>query len=194
MGEHGYNKTTSDHCVFVKKFSDEDFIILLLYVDDMLIVGHDVKKIDKLKKELGKTFSMKDLGSAKQILGIKITRDRKAKKLWLSQERYIEKVLERFHMDKSKPVGSPLANHFKLSYKQSPLNDVERKKCQGFRMLQQWDIAHAVGVVSRFLSNLGREHWAAVLNGYLDTFVALPNYVFILGTESHCKKALQMGI
>lgn len=56
------------------------------------------------------------------------------------------------------------------------------------------DIAHAVGVVSRFLSNLGREHWAAVLNGYLDTFVALPNYVFILGTESHCKKALQMQI
>ena len=38
MGEHGYNRTTSDHYVFVKKFFDEDFIILLLYVNDMLIV------------------------------------------------------------------------------------------------------------------------------------------------------------
>ncbi|RVW54166.1 hypothetical protein CK203_090530 [Vitis vinifera] len=36
-----YDRTTFDHCVFVKKFSDEEFIILLLYVDDMLIVGRD---------------------------------------------------------------------------------------------------------------------------------------------------------
>ena len=50
MVEHGYDRTTSDHCVFVKKFSDGEFIILLLYVDDMLIVGCDTSKIDKLKK------------------------------------------------------------------------------------------------------------------------------------------------
>ena len=52
MIKHGYDKTDSDHCVFVKKFSDGEFIILLLYVDDMLIVGHDTCKIDKLKKRL----------------------------------------------------------------------------------------------------------------------------------------------
>nr|KYP47621.1 Retrovirus-related Pol polyprotein from transposon TNT 1-94 [Cajanus cajan] len=53
MCEQGYKKTTSDHCVFVKNFSDDDFIILLLYVDDMLIVGKDVSRIDRLKKQLG---------------------------------------------------------------------------------------------------------------------------------------------
>ena len=42
---HEYKRTTSNHCVYVKRFSDGDFIILLLYVDDMLIVGHDVGKI-----------------------------------------------------------------------------------------------------------------------------------------------------
>jgi hypothetical protein len=46
MVEHGYDRTTSDHCVFVKKFSDGEFIILLLYVDDILIVGCDTSKID----------------------------------------------------------------------------------------------------------------------------------------------------
>jgi hypothetical protein len=81
MVDHGYDRTTSDHCVFVKKFFDGEFIILLLYVDDMLIVGRDTSKIDKLKKELSKSFSMKDLGSAKQILGMKISRDRKSGKL-----------------------------------------------------------------------------------------------------------------
>jgi len=49
----------------LKVFSDDDFIILLLYVDDMLIVGKDVSKINKLKKQLGKSFAMKDLRAAK---------------------------------------------------------------------------------------------------------------------------------
>ena len=73
MVEHRYDKTISNHCVFVKKFSNGEFIILLLYVDDMLIVGCDTGKIDKLKKELSKSFEMKDLGSTSQILGIKIS-------------------------------------------------------------------------------------------------------------------------
>ena len=42
MENHGFNKTMFDHCVFVKKFGDNDFIILLLYVYDMLIIGKDV--------------------------------------------------------------------------------------------------------------------------------------------------------
>ena len=59
----------------------DKFIILLLYVDDMLIVGQDVDMIQKLKRELSKTFDMKDLGSAKRILGMEILRDRKTGKL-----------------------------------------------------------------------------------------------------------------
>ena len=84
MMSHGYNRTSSGHCVFTRKFSDDDFIILLLYVDDMLIIGHDSSKNDRLKRELSKSFSIKDLGLAKQILGMKISCDRKNRKLWLS--------------------------------------------------------------------------------------------------------------
>jgi hypothetical protein len=58
MVEHEYDRTTSDHCVFVKKFSDGEFIILLLYVDDMLIVGHDTSKTDRLNEELSKSFTL----------------------------------------------------------------------------------------------------------------------------------------
>ena len=123
MEGHGYSKTSSDHCVYVKKFSDGDFIILLLYVDDMLIVGHDTKKIESLKKDLNRSFAMKDLGPAKKILGMSITRDRKNGKLWLSQQKYIEKVLERFSMSNSKPVSTPLASHFKLSSQQCPTSE-----------------------------------------------------------------------
>ena len=54
MTDHGYHKTQADHCVFVKKFDGGDFLILLLYVDDMLIVRQDPKKIGSLKKALSK--------------------------------------------------------------------------------------------------------------------------------------------
>jgi transposase InsO family protein len=174
MEEQGYRKTTSDHCVFVQKFPDGDFIILLLYVDDMLIVGMNSSRIDRLKKQLSQSFAMKDLGPAKQILGVRIQRSRKDKKLFISQEQYIEKVLERFNMNNAKVVSSPLATHFKLSTKQSPSTDEEKEDMERIpyasvvgslmyaMVCTRPDIAHAVGVVSRFLSNPGREHWNAV--------------------------------
>ena len=65
MCEQGYMKTTSNHCVFVRKVSNDDFIILLLYVDDMLIIGKNVSMIAWLKEQLGKSFAMKDMGAAK---------------------------------------------------------------------------------------------------------------------------------
>jgi hypothetical protein len=174
MEEQGYRKTTSDHCVFVQKFPDGDFIILLLYVDDMLIVGMNSSRIDRLKKQLSQSFAMKDLGPAKQILGVRIQRSRKDKKLFISQEQYIEKVLERFNMNNAKVVSSPLATHFKLSTKQSPSTDEEKEDMERIpyasavgslmyaMVCTRPDIAHAVGVVSRFLSDPGREHWNAV--------------------------------
>ena len=93
MMSQEYKRTFANPCVYVRRFHDEKFIILLLYIDDMLIVGQDFDMIQKLKRELSKTFDMKDLGSAKRILGMEILRDRKADKLWLSQERYIERML-----------------------------------------------------------------------------------------------------
>jgi hypothetical protein len=174
MQEQGYRKTTSDHCVFVQKFPDGDFIILLLYVDDMLIVGMNSSRIGRLKKQLSQSFAMKDLGPAKQILGVRIQRSRKDKKLFISQEQYIEKVLERFNMNNAKVISSPLATHFKLSTKQSPSTDEEKEDMKRIpyasavgslmyaMVCTRPDIAHAVGVVSRFLSDPGREHWNAV--------------------------------
>lgn len=64
IGEQGYIKTNTDHCVFFKRFGDDDFIILLLYVDDMLIVGRNMSRINQLKKQLSTSFAMKNLGPA----------------------------------------------------------------------------------------------------------------------------------
>ncbi|KAL4379562.1 hypothetical protein GQ457_02G035640 [Hibiscus cannabinus] len=151
-----------------------DLEVEQLDVKTTFLPGHDKKKIDALKKALSNSFAMKDLGSVKQILGINIIRDRSKKLLWLSQEQYIEKVLRRFNMHKSKPVSVPLAGHFKLNKKQSPTSENEKEEMKdvphssAVRSLMyamictRPVIAYAVGMVSRFLSNLGKVHWEAV--------------------------------
>jgi hypothetical protein len=63
---------------------------------------------------------MKDLCSAKKILGMRIIRDNKNCKLTLSHDEYIEKVLDRFRMHNAKLVSTPLANHFKLIKEMCP--------------------------------------------------------------------------
>ena len=62
---------------------------------------------------------MKDLGAAKQILGMKICRDRKNKKLMLSQADYVE-VLQCFSMENAKTVSTPLPGHLKLTKEMCP--------------------------------------------------------------------------
>ncbi|PHT79733.1 GDP-mannose transporter GONST3 [Capsicum annuum] len=127
MGEQGYKKTSSDHCIFAQSFSDNDFIILLLYVDGMLIMGKNASRINELKKQLCKYFAMKDLGHAKQILGMRITRLRDERKLYLSQEKYIEHVLEHFNMKNTKVVNTLLAGHMKLSRAMCPTMKEEKE-------------------------------------------------------------------
>lgn len=99
MVSHSFKRRTdADYCVYVRSLPDGNFMILLLYVDDMLIVGQDAEMIRMLKVDLSKSFDMKDLGPAKQILSMDIIRDRKAGKLWLSQEKYVERVLKRYNI------------------------------------------------------------------------------------------------
>ena len=94
--------------------------LLSCYCMYMLVAGSNMQDINVLKKKLANSFSMKDLGAAKKILGMRITRDRKNRKLTLSQGEYTEKVLERFRMQNAKPVSKPLAIHFKLTKEMCP--------------------------------------------------------------------------
>jgi len=87
MHSQGFTRSVYDPCVYLKKVLGAAFglIILVLYVDDMLIAAHKRSDVDKLKAQLSSTFSMKDLGPIKKILGMEVFRDQKAGKLWLSQ-------------------------------------------------------------------------------------------------------------
>ena len=127
-----------------------------------------------MKKGLGSKFAMKELGPTQQILSMRIMRDKKNKRLWLSQEKYIKKVLDRFNMKDVKLVGTPPATHFKLSIELCPSNDKEKEEKSKIpyasavgslmyaMVCTRPNIAYSVGVVSRFLANPRKQHWQIV--------------------------------
>ena len=71
----GYNRLDSDPCAYFKRSDNEDFIILLLYVDDMLVASYNKDRVQELKAQLAREFDMKDLGPANKILRMQIHRD-----------------------------------------------------------------------------------------------------------------------
>ncbi|KAH9658397.1 hypothetical protein KPL70_023479 [Citrus sinensis] len=174
MITHAFNRCSYDCCVYFKETSEGGMIYLLLYVDDMLIACHDMEEIDHLKKLLSREFEMKELGEAKRILGMDIIRNRSKKRLFLTQQNYIQMVLVKFGMDEAKQVQTPLASHFKLSAAQCPQTEAEQQRmaCIPYSsavgslryamVLTRPDISHAVSMVSRFMANSGYEHWRAV--------------------------------
>ncbi|KAH9745517.1 hypothetical protein KPL70_004101 [Citrus sinensis] len=156
------------------RFEDNDFIILLLYVDDMLVAGPNKDRIQELKAQLAREFEMKDLGPANKILEMQIHRDRNNRKIWLSQKNYLKKILRRFNMQDCKSISTPLPVNFKLSSSMCPSNEAERKEMSRvpyasavgslmFAMIcTRPNIAQAVGAVNRYMTNPSGEHWIAV--------------------------------
>ena len=162
-----------DYCVYFKEDS-RVMVYLVLYVDDMFIASVSMSLIEDLKHKLKGEFDIKDLGPAKKILGMQLHRNRNTGPLFLSQEEYIIRVLDKSGIANSKPVQTPLAPHFGLSEQLCP--KVEDKVyemmnipyasavgCLMYAMvLTRLDLSYTVSVVSRYMSNPGKEHWRAV--------------------------------
>ena len=123
--EFGFMKNEDEPCIY-KKVSGSEIVFLMLYVDDILLIGNDIPTLQSVKSWLGKCFSMKDLGKAAYILGIKIYRDRSQRLLGLSQNGYIDKVLKRFSMQDSNRSFLPMSHDIKLSKSQCPTTKDER--------------------------------------------------------------------
>nr|GFA51655.1 hypothetical protein [Tanacetum cinerariifolium] len=92
-----------------------DVVFLILYVDDILIMGNNIPRLKEVKDYLGNCFSMKDLGEAAYILGIKIYRDRSRRLIGLSQSAYIDKILKKYNMHNSKKGYLPIKVKHDLS-------------------------------------------------------------------------------
>ncbi|GJZ90850.1 putative RNA-directed DNA polymerase [Tanacetum coccineum] len=169
----GFTQNRDEPCVY-RKASGSNVVFLILYVDDILIMGNNIPRLKEVKDYLGKCFSVKDLGEAAYILGIKIYRDRSLRLIGLNQSAYIDKILKKFSMQNSKKGFIPMEVKHDLSNEMCASSDEEKaymKKVPyasavGSIMYAvrctRPDVAFAQNLVSRYQQNPGKLHWVAV--------------------------------
>ena len=171
----GFIQNEEESCVY-KKESGSSLVFLILYLDDILLIGNDIPMLESIKTSLKNSFSMKDLGEAAYILGIKIYRDRSKRLIGLSQSTYIDKVLKRFNMEMAKKGFLPMYHGISLSKTQCPTTTDERERMSMIpyasaigsimyaMICTRLDVSHALSVTSRYQANPVESHWTAVKN------------------------------
>jgi hypothetical protein len=112
----GFIKNVEEPCVY-KKVSGSTVVFLVLSMDDILLIRNNISMMDAVKSSLRNSFLMKDLGEAAYILDIKIYRDRSKRLIGLSQDSYIDKILNRFNMQDSKKGFLSMSHGITLSKK-----------------------------------------------------------------------------
>ena len=166
----GYMCTSADHCIYMHD-TPTSASIMAIHIDDMCIVASSGAEMVKLKLELGKLFTLVDLGELTWLLGVTVTRDGCTRTVSLSQAAYIKSIAKHLHLEDAHPVTTPLYPHVILSKDLCPTSDEEvrcMKKIPYLTVVRSImyaaigmhpDLAFTVQHLSQFNCNPGHAHW-----------------------------------
>jgi hypothetical protein len=161
--------------------------ILAVHVDDCVITGSSEELISEYKRELNSRYSLTDLGPIHWLLGIKVTRNRKARTISLSQTSYIDTILSKFSLSDAKPVATPIVpgTSYVKTDAPSDANEASHMKKVPYReavgslmyaaVATRPDITFAISTLSQFLENPGETHWEGVKRVFR----------YLAGTKTH---------
>lgn len=169
MIKEGFARCVSDSCLFFK-FDDHYVLYILLYVDDLLLIGNNESEIERFKIKLSVYFKMKDLGTVSSYLGINISHDLNSGVTKLNQTTYLKNVLKIFGMTDCNAVSTPMDPNFKLSLINAESSDEKQehrcRKLIGCLMYAMTgtrpDLCFPVSFLSRFQSQASEELWVAL--------------------------------
>lgn len=168
--ECGFQVINSDSGVYVLRQRNGEGIelILIVYVDDLLIMGKEMSKINALKKKFLQRFRMKDLGAVDSYLGIRIRRDRPNKRIFIDQQSYIDEAIEKFRMKDAKSVRTPFPSGLQLQESKTECPRETRTLYQSIigtilyiALGTRPDICFAVTRLSRYNANPSEAHLSA---------------------------------
>nr|GFB41535.1 retrovirus-related Pol polyprotein from transposon TNT 1-94 [Tanacetum cinerariifolium] len=154
----GFSQNLDEPCVY-QKACGSNVTFLILYVDDIIIMGNHILSLQSVKGYLGKCFAMKDLGEATFILGIKIYKDRSKRLIGLG----------RYKMDNSKRGHIPMQEKLDLNRTQGASTPKEVKR------MQNVPYASAVGYV--FILNGGAVDWKSSKKSTTAMFATEHEYI-----------------
>lgn len=157
----GLDPITADLGIFVRSN-----IYIAVYFDYLLIVGPSIAEIKKIKRSLRNRFRMTDLGPCSYYLGIFIQRDHQNKRLFLSQETYIDNVAHQFNISNCAPIGTLIGTSLlpenSPDYTCPPGQRISYQRIVGSLMYVMLEIRghieYAVSVAIRFLANHEPQH------------------------------------
>nr|GEX12275.1 putative ribonuclease H-like domain-containing protein [Tanacetum cinerariifolium] len=159
MRKYGFKQSNSDHTLFLKQ-KEKLVTCLIIYVDDMIIMGNDEEEMMRLRTNLFKEFEMKDLGRRKYFLEIKVLRSKQG--IFICQKKYVLDLLVKTGMIDYKPVDTPMmVNQKPYMEEKARYQRIVGKLIYLLHTLP--DIAYAVGVVSQFMLQPQISHMKAVL-------------------------------
>jgi len=160
----GFVKSKLEHTVY-RRSNKRSFLLVGVYVDDVIISGPDVSDIEQFKQEMRKKFSMSDLGLLSYYLGIEVRQGSDG--ITLCQSSYAMKILEAAGMQNCNATATPMEARLKLSKKMEDevVNPTAYRSIIGslrYLVNTRPDLAYAVGVVSRFMEAPSKAHWGVV--------------------------------
>ena len=164
MRNFGYKQSNSDHTLFLK-FQIGKITTLIIYVDDIVVIGDDHEEISRLQKYLSSEFEMKQLGHLKYFLEIEVAQSKHG--IFLSQRKYVLDLLSETEMLGCKPVETPIEQKHKL-FECSSASHTDKGRYQ--RLVEKLiylshtrlDIAYVVSVVSQFIHAPRKPHMNVV--------------------------------
>ncbi|XP_061338558.1 uncharacterized mitochondrial protein AtMg00810-like [Gastrolobium bilobum] len=145
---------------------DDIFLFLLIYVDDIVLVGNNSQACKAVKDYLNNCFKIKDLGSLKYFLGIEIARSREG--IFMCQCKYTLDLLQESGLSGSKPANSPIEQNHRLGLAEGPdFDNPERyRRIIGkliYLNLTRPDLSYAVHVLSQFMQQPKQAHYDAAM-------------------------------
>ncbi|KAK3880875.1 hypothetical protein Pcinc_014673 [Petrolisthes cinctipes] len=166
LRELGFVQTSGDPCIYDNL---EDFFIVAVYVDDIILACNCDDKVRKVKDSLSSQFKLKDLGELQYFLGVKVVQDTVKGQIWIDQPLYIENILKMFGMEDSKPVETPADPNQKVCKATDECTIFDKEQYQSavgsllyLSVKTRPDIAYAVNSVTRYSTKPTSQHWKAV--------------------------------
>ena len=142
-----------------------DLLISILYIDDMLLISHNIGKFVDFEVDLRSAFTMSDMGLLHYYLGIQFMQNEKG--IIMQQSKYLRLLLERFRLHNCKLVSIPMELGLKFSiYDGSAPFDAtiysQAMGCLIYLCNTKHDIQYAVSHVSRYMHSPKTQHWQVV--------------------------------
>lgn len=166
MKQSGFKQSASDPCKNI--LNSDELLTVAVYVDDTIVAGSSEVSMQTFIDKIGTRFKIEDMGNLHHFLEVRIEQIR-AGEIWIGQPTYTLEILQKFGMEDSKSVATPVEAGRKLVKvsEDCELVNIEMYQSAVGSLLYlstktRPDIAYAVGKVARFCSRPSIQHWKAV--------------------------------